>query len=115
MHESLRLCDASLEVLAEEVVALENNDEEKLIALCEKRAAMMQRAWDVREGCDPSLLCDRLEAIRIAQSTLADSVSRQMEVLRPLLKNKSRQSSCLSGYGKVLGGGLGGSVLYKEG
>ena len=115
MHESLRLYDASLEILAREAEALEHEDEERLLELCQKRAGFMEEAWAKREGCPEELLRERLEAIKKAQETVAAQVQMRNETLRLELKNSRQETTRLAGYGKMLGNGQNMSLLRKEG
>lgn len=115
MHESLRLYDASLALLAEEAEALESENEDRLLELSQKRLALMKEAWEKRAGCSVPLLLERLEAIRKAQDTLAVKAKTQMETLRLTLQNSRKETTRLAGYGKTLGSGQGVSLLYKEG
>lgn len=115
MHESLRLYDTSMAVLAEETEALENEQEDLLPELSRKRKTLMEEAWAKRAGCPAPLLLEKLEAIRNAQTKLAAQASMQMETLRLSLKSSRKESSRLAGYGRTLGGGQNMSLLHKEG
>jgi len=115
MHESLRLYDASLVILAEETEAIENEEEERLPELSQKRKALMEEAWAKRAGCPAPLLIEKLEVIRNAQNKLAAKATMQMETLRLSLKNSRKESTRLAGYGRTLGGGQNMSLLHKEG
>ncbi len=115
MHEALRLYDASLDILAQETEALENADEELLLALCKKRAELMEEAWSKRSGCPVEPLRERLEALRKAQESAIARTRMQSETLRLELKNSRQESTRLAGYGKALGNGQNMSLLRKEG
>ena len=115
MHESLRLYDTSLAILAQETEALDNEEEERLAELCQKRAAVMEEAWQKRAGCDPALILGRLKTIQKAQSALAAKAKMQTETLRLALKNSKQESNRLAGYGKAVGNGQTMSMLRKEG
>lgn len=115
MHESLRLYDACLTILDQEAEALDNEDEERLQELCEQRARLMEEAWKKRDGCEPSLLMERLESIGKAQDSLAANARTHSETLRLALKDSRQESTRLTGYGKALGSGQTMSLLRKEG
>lgn len=115
MHESLRLYDASLAMIAEETEALENEQEDRLLELSQKRKALMEEAWAKRAECPAPFLLEKLEVIRNAQNKLAAQASMQMETLRLSLKNSRKETTRLAGYGKTLGGGQNMSLLHKEG
>ncbi len=115
MHESLRLYDASLALLDKEKEAIDNKEEERLQELFQKRAALMEEAWQKRDGCPSSLLAERLRAIQKAQEALTAKARMQTETLRLELKNSRQESTRLTGYGKMLGNGQNRSLLRKEG
>lgn len=115
MHESLRLYDACLTILDQEAEALDNEDDERLQELCAHRAQLMEQAWQKREGCENSLLLERLEAIQKAQDSLLSRTRMQTETVRLALKNNRQESTRLVGYGKTLGSGQNRSLLRKEG
>ncbi len=115
MHESLRLYDTCLTILDQEAEALDNEDDERLQELCERRARLLERAWEKREGCENALLEERLRAIQKAQDSLAARTRMQAETLRMSLKNSRQESTRLTGYGKTLGSGQSPSFLRKEG
>ena len=115
MHESLRLYDAALEVLAGEMDALENEDEERLLELSGKRAALVEEAWEKREGCPSAPILERLNTLREAQVSLTAKASAQAETLRLSLKDSRQESTRLAGYGKALGSRQSMSLLHKEG
>lgn len=115
MHDSLRVYDACLAMIAMETEALENEDEERLLELSQNRAALMNEAWGKRAGCSSALLLERLEAIRKAQRTLEEKTEQRTETLRIALKSTSKESTRLAGYGRALGDGMNLSLLYKSG
>lgn len=115
MHESLRLYDASLAILEQELQALDGGDEELQTDLCEKRVQIMGEAWVKRAGCPVTLLLERLNAIHEAQETLAAKTRGQTETLRLELRNSRKESTRLNGYGKVLGNRQDMRIVRKEG
>ena len=115
MHESLRLYDASLILLNQEAQAIENEEEERLPELCEKRMALMEEAWQKRAGCDSGLLIERLQVIHKAQADLVAKARAQTGALRLSLKNSRQESTRLAGYGKAIGSGQNIPFLCKEG
>lgn len=115
MHESLRLYDASLSVLAEETAAIENEEEERLPELFAKRAALMEEAWKKRAGCDPLLLLEKLQAIQEAQSKISLRANTELETLRLALQNSRRENTRLAGYGKVVAHRQSAIFMSKEG
>lgn len=115
MHEALRLYDASIAILAQEAEALESEDAERLMELCQNRARLMDEAWSKRAGCPADSLLERLEVIRKAQETIIFQTKTQTETLRLDLKNNRQESTRLAGYGRMLGNGQNMSLLYKEG
>ena len=115
MHESLRLYDASLRILAQETAAIENEEEDTLPELCEKRMALMEEAWEKRAGCDPVLLLEKLEAIREAQASLTCRANTEVESLRLALQDSRRENIRLAGYGKVVANRQSAIFMSKEG
>jgi hypothetical protein len=115
MHASLRLYDDCLTILGQESEALENEDEERLRELCEKRARLMEEAWRKKDGCETALLRERLDALRQAQDSLIARTRMQTQTLRLALENNRRESNRLAGYGKAVGCGQNAFLLRKEG
>lgn len=115
MHESLRLYDASLEILAQEAEALEREDTERLLELCEQRMALMTEAWEKRTGCDTALLTERLEAIQKALPLLTSKASTQKESLRMILQSSRRENMRLAGYSKALKSMQNAVIVSKAG
>lgn len=115
MHESLRLYDASLEIINQEREALDAENDERLAELCEKRMTCMREAWEKRAGCDPLAILERLEAIQRAQALLARQAREQTEILRMALQNSRKENTRLSGYGKVVNRRQSALIVSKEG
>ena len=115
MHESLRLYAACLTLISQETQALDNEDEARLEELCSERIALMEKAWEKREGCDPALLAEQLKAIQYAQEELTAKTRMRTETLRMTLQNSRKESTRLAGYGKIVGNGQNQSLLRKEG
>ena len=115
MHDSLRLYDLSLAMIGQEIEALESEDDDRLMGLCEARMEYMQEAWDKRAGCDPGALLKRLEAIRKAQRILADKTRDVTDAMRVALQNSRRENARLAGYGKVISHRQSALIVSKEG
>ena len=115
MHESLRLYDASLALIAEERNAIDAEDEERLGELCEKRTAYMEKAWEKRAGCDPAAILERLEAIRNDQMLLTRRAQDETEIIRMALQNSRKENTRLAGYGKVVNRRQSAFIVSKEG
>ena len=115
MHESLRLYDAALELVAEEAKALDHEEEERLEELFEARTSLMEEAWRKRDGCAPELLAQKLEAVRLAQSLLARKATIARDTLRLALQSSRKESGRLAGYGRVTQTGQSALILSKEG
>ena len=115
MHESLRLYDESLTLMHQEKQALEAEDEERLMELCEKRKAFMKEAWEKRAGCDRLALLERLEAIQEAQDDLTRRAREATEMLRLALQSSRKENTRLTGYGKVVGSRQNALIVSKEG
>ncbi|MDL2210515.1 hypothetical protein LJC26_06900 [Desulfovibrio sp. OttesenSCG-928-O18] len=115
MHECLRLYETSLGILRQEEEAIEREDEERLLELCAKRAALMEEAWEKRAGCDPLLVLEKLEAIQREQARLSSKATAQQETLRLALQSSRRENTRLAGYGKVVGHRQNALIVSKEG
>ena len=115
MHESLHLYATCLTILGQEAEALDNEDEDRLEELCQKRTLLMEEAWKKRDGCDPALLAGHLTTIQVAQGELAAKTRMRTETLRITLQNSRKESTRLAGYGKAIGNGQSPPSLYKEG
>lgn len=115
MHESLRLYDASLALLNQEREAVDAGDEERLVALCEKRRAYMEEAWEKRSGCDAVALRRKLEAILSAQVALTRRTQEQTDILRMALQSSRKENTRLAGYGKVVNHRQNALIVSKEG
>jgi hypothetical protein len=110
MHESLRLLDEAAAIAVGEIRALDAQDEERLQKLCDRRAALINEAWERREGCDPARLADALGAIRkIQQSLTAQAKSRSLD-LQDALRDSKQESTRINGYRRVTA--QGGGPLY---
>ena len=115
MHESLRLYDAALGLIAKESEALDIEDEEQLDDLCRARVVLMEEAWRKRNGCDPVLLMQKLESIRQAQQTVMRKARIASNTLRLALQSSRKESGRLSGYGKLVNAGQRALIISKEG
>lgn len=102
MHESLRLYDTALLILAQETEALEKEDDDLLAELFEKRVGTMAEAWEKRSGCDKLALLGKLESIQKAHDDLAQKANMQRETLRLSLQSSKKQGTRLAGYGRVV-------------
>lgn len=115
MHESLRLYDAALAILAEETAALENQNEERLPEMSEQRMLLLEEAWEKRAGCPASFLLERLQTLQKAQSNLTAKAETRREDLREKLKKSRKESVRLTGYGNSLKSGQNITLLCKQG
>jgi len=115
MHESLHLYSECLTLIGQEAEALDNEDEDRLEELYQRRVHLMEEAWKKKDGCDPALLSKKLKAIQSAQEELTAKTRMRTETLRMTLQNSRKESTRLTGYGKAMGNGQNLSSLYKEG
>lgn len=115
MHESLRLYDTALSILTSEMEALDQEDDDLLAELFEKRAQVMAEAWKKRSGCGERLLLEKLESILKAQNELTQKANMQKETLRLSLQNSKKQGDRLAGYGKVVSNRDTAFTMIKEG
>lgn len=110
MHESLRLLDEAADLAKQEIRALDTEDEALLQELCDQRAALINEAWEKRQGCDPARLADALTAVQhIQQSLTAHAKARSLE-LQDALKDSRQESTRINGYRRVTA--QGGGPLY---
>ena len=102
MHESLLLLAEALVLTGQEQEALAEENEERLYELCERRTALLARAWEQREGCDTAALVTALQAIQQAQDKLNITAQVISDEMREALQQSREQSTRLSGYHKVV-------------
>ncbi len=102
MHESLRLLDEALAISKKEAAALEAADDALLERLCGQRAALLQEAWEKREGCDPLHMSEALMALQEIQRTLRVRTQSLADEISAELKASRKESTRIKGYHKTV-------------
>lgn len=115
MHESLRLYDTALQLMAKESEALEKEDDDLLAGIFKERVHAMAEAWEKREGCDKTKLLEKLGGILKIQDELMQKAHLQRESLRLTLQNSKREGSRLAGYGKAVSNRDTAFTIVREG
>ena len=98
MHASLLLLDAALELATLEVAALANEDDELLERLIRDREALMDEAWEKRQGCSEELMLERIVSLQEIHEHLCTQVRRLTQEVRATLQDNKKESSRLTGY-----------------
>lgn len=95
------LLDEALGVGAQELEALIAGDVDLASELCEKRAALMERGWNMRTD-DEDDLRPRLLALRSLQERLSEEGSRLKQEIQERLGQSKKQVRRMQGYGAVV-------------
>jgi len=102
MHASLLLLDAALELATLEVAALANEDDELLEQLIHDREALMNEAWEKRQGCSEELMLERIVSLQQIHNHLCEQVRRLTQKVRAALQDNKKESTRLTGYQAVV-------------